>query len=159
MTTSKRNTVLILAIAAIGAGLALFAWRHWHAEPTGHGLHADHAGHAGLSLDDGRKWATDESLRRGMARIQALVAAPAPGNPGQTADAIRQEVAAMVANCRLEPKADAVLHALIGDLLAGADDLARPETAARGLAQVRETLAQYARYFDHPGWLAPAPMP
>ena len=158
------NTIKTLAVAAVG-GLAIFAWQHWHAghgEPdghAGHAGHADHAGHgqtAGLSLDDGRKWATDAGLRQGMARIQALVEAPAP-DPAAQAAAIRDEVAALVANCHLEPKADAVLHALIGELLAGAEAMARPETATAGLARVRAALARYPLYFDHPGWRTGAP--
>jgi predicted kinase len=156
------NTIKTLAAAAIVGGLAVFAWQHWHAghgEPGGHADHAGHAGHgqaAGLSLDDGRKWATDAGLRQGMTRIRALAEAPAP-DPAAQAAAIRDEVAALVANCRLEPRADAVLHALIGELLAGAEAMARPETASAGLDRVRAALARYPDYFDHPGWRSAAP--
>ncbi len=149
MTPFKRSLILV---AVLGTVLAVYAGWHLHGGPAGH---ADHAGHAALSLDDGRKWATDAELRQGMTRIQALVAAP--GDPGRTAEAIHGEVAALVANCRLEPRADTVLHALIGELLAGAEAMARPETAAAGLAGVRAALARYPVYFDHPGWRPDTP--
>jgi hypothetical protein len=41
---------------------------------------------------------------------------------------------------------------LIAELLAGADALAKPESSAQGLDRIRQALAKYPHYFDHPDW-------
>lgn len=139
-------------------------------EPAGGPPHADAhehgAGAAGLTLDDaGRKWATDEALRTGMQAIRAqVIALPEPAAPEQRrqlAAGIRDQVNYLISHCKLEPRADAVLHVLIGQLLAGADALeaAGPETGtgAGAVHALHRALDDYARYFDHPGWPAAAP--
>ncbi len=160
---------------------------HVHA-PALHSAAGHDAGHAhehgseatGLTLDDGgRKWATDEALRTGMQAIRAqLMALPEPALPEQRqqlAAGIRDQVSYLIAHCKLEPRADAVLHVLIGQLLAGADALetagnntpgseaAGAENVASRTAQtgkpdaiqaLHSALADYGQYFDHPGWTA-----
>jgi hypothetical protein len=129
---------------------------------SAHGHEHDHDGHAAVAaptLDDGRKWAIDAPLRTGMEGIQALVAAtggqvPDAGQATTLAAGIRDQIGYLFANCRLEPRADAVLHALLADLVRAADDLAGDRAA--GIARIRDALAQYPRYFDHPGWPDPA---
>ncbi|WP_236748547.1 hypothetical protein [Acidovorax carolinensis] len=58
-------------------------------------------------------------------------------------------------NCKLEPKADAQLHIVIGEILGGVDaaqgkqgDKAR----AAGVVKVAEALNTYGSHFDHAGW-------
>ena len=118
---------------------------------------------AKLSLDHGRKWATDAPLRDGMGRIRALVepklAAAHAGKLSQAqyaelASQVETEVAGIVANCRLEPKADAVLHSLIGEIGAGTDAMAgkvAKQRPAQGLVQVAWAINDYAGHFDDPG--------
>ena len=86
-----------------------------------------------LTLNQGRKWATDEPLRAGMGRIRGLVepqlgAAHAgkltPAQYRELATQVETEVGRIVANCKLEPKADAMLHLVIADLGAGTDTMA-----------------------------------
>lgn len=117
-----------------------------------------------LTLNDGKKWETDATLRRGMARIAALVAPLAAKREGErldpieaarVADGVRDEVNILVSNCRLEPKADAALHVLIGDMLAGADILSQPEPSIEGVRMISEALDFYPRYFEDAD-LAPA---
>jgi hypothetical protein len=67
---------------------------------------------------------------------------------------VEQEVARIVAECKLEPKADAMLHVVIGDLVAGAEGMQgkgqiKPAAGAR---QVVQALNAYGRFFEHPGW-------
>lgn len=154
--TTQRNTryllaaVTVAALAAIGAA----AWLHWHGDPPDHD-----AGPAALVLNDGARWATDPPLRQGMARVRDAVApvaavgrAPSRAEADALAERVRGEVSYMVANCKLEPKADAVLHVLIGELLTGADALAADPPAPEGLKRIVAALDEYPRYFEHAGW-------
>ncbi|MCC7200711.1 MAG: DnrO protein, partial [Gammaproteobacteria bacterium] len=67
-------------------------------------------------------------------------------------DGVRDQIAFMVSNCKLEPKADAVLHVMIADLSTGADELASPATRPAGLQRIRKALQQYPEYFAPAGW-------
>ncbi len=117
-----------------------------------------------LSLDQGRKWTTDGPLRDGMNRIRTLVepqlAAAHAGklSPAQfaaLASQVETEVGVIVSNCKLEPKADAVLHLVIGEIGAGTAGMAGKTTQlrpAQGLVQVAKAINDYAGHFDHPGF-------
>lgn len=125
-----------------------------------HGAEAPHK----LALNEGRKWATDEALRAGMGRIRGLVepqlgAAHAgkltPVQYGELAAKIETEVAGIVANCKLEPQADAMLHLVIADIGAGTDAMAGKDVKMRpalGLVKVAQVVNQYGSHFDHRGF-------
>lgn len=151
-----------VAATAIAAAFASFAPGLAQAQSQDHGH--DAATPAKLSLDHGHKWTTDAPLRTGMSRIRALVepqlAAAHAGklSPAQyraLAGQVETEVGGIVANCKLEPKADAVLHIVIGEIGAGTDAMAgkagqkRPE---QGLVQVAKAVNAYAGHFNHPGF-------
>ena len=159
MITFHRHTITAaVAAAAIAAALAgpALAQTATH----GHDASTPHE----LTLDQGRKWATDEPLRSGMGRIRGLVEprlSDAHGgklDPAQyrnLAAKVETEVGAIVANCKLEPKADAMLHVVIADMLEGTDAMSgknpklRP---AQGLAKVALAVNEYGGHFDHPGF-------
>src|SRR3989338_6260394 len=116
-----------------------------------------------LTLDHGKKWATNDSLRQGMSRIRDALNAELPAiHSGKAAaeqyQALAQKVngqlAFMVKNCKLEPKADAVLHLILADIIAGADIMQAQHggEAHRGAVKIVHALENYAGYFDHPGW-------
>lgn len=117
-----------------------------------------------LTLDHGRKWATDAPLRDGMGRIHGLVepqiAAAHAGKLSAAQSAalatkIETEVAGIVANCKLDPKADAVLHVVIGEIGSGTDALAGKtpgRTPEQGLVQVASAVNDYGQHFQHPGF-------
>jgi hypothetical protein len=103
-------------------------------------------------------------LRNGMNRIRGLVepqlgAAHAgkltAAQYRELATQVESEVGTIVANCKLEPRADAMLHLVIADLGEGTDAMAgrnaklRP---AQGLAKVALALNEYGGHFDHPGF-------
>ena len=102
------------AISSAGPAMAQAA-AHGHDAATPHQL----------SLDQGRKWVTDDALRNGMDRIRGLVE-PRLGDAHagkltatqyrELATQIETEVGGIVANCKLEPKADAMLHLVIAEL-------------------------------------------
>jgi len=159
MTRSIRNPLwAALAAATIMATLAgpvlAQAAVHSHDAATPHKL----------ALNQGRKWATDEPLRAGMGRIRRLVepqlgAAHAgkmtPAQYRELATQVETEVGGIVANCKLEPKADATLHLVIADLGAGTDAMAGKDAKLRpalGLVKVAQAVNQYGSHFDHPGF-------
>ena len=153
LTAAVTATAIAFALVALAAGPAL-AQTHDHGHDT--------ATPAKLGLDHGRKWATDHALRSGMTRIRALVepqlGAAHEGKLGSAqfaaiAAQIELEVAGIVANCKLEPKADAVLHVVIGEIGAGTDAMAGKSARQRpqqGLVQVAKAANDYASHFDHP---------
>lgn len=154
-----RNTVAIwAAVLALGATAPAFA-----ATGASHDSHEEHAAPAKLTLDHGRKWATDEPLRRHMGEIRTALAgkrheihkgaldAEAAKQLGGT---IEKGVAGIVADCKLPPEADANLHVVVADLVAAADVLhgRSGEKPVRGAAKAVLALNQYGKYFDHPGF-------
>jgi hypothetical protein len=168
MWNERRWIAGIAALAAVVAVSvsAVLGWKHFHADHGAehgmdHGAHEAHAAHGGLeglALDEGRKWATDAPLRQGMENVRALLAQAGPASAMDDARAaalaggVRAQVNFMILNCKLEPRADAVLHVLIGELVGGAGELAEPRTRASGLGTIERALQQYPQYFDHPGW-------
>lgn len=143
----------VLAASLLMSGAAFAASQsHDH----GHG----HAADQQLQLDHGRKWHTDAALRQGMERIRSDFATnlSAIHNDKLTsdqyaslADRINDHVQYIVNNCKLEPKADAQLHIVLGEVMAGTgamDDGQREQ----GAVTLMKALNAYGEHFDHPGW-------
>lgn len=116
-----------------------------------------------LTLDNGKKWTTDGNLRQGMERIRdALAAELSTIHSGKAtatqyralAQKTNDQIAFMVKNCKLEPKADAMLHLVLADIIAGADAMMGQDSgeAHKGAAKIAHALENYAAHFDHPGW-------
>ena len=64
-------------------------------------------------------------------------------------------MAGIVATCKLEPQADAMLHLVIADLGTGIDGMAGKTAKlppARGLVKVAQAVNGYASHFEHPGF-------
>ena len=153
-------TLLTTAVAAAAMVAALSAPALAQTATHDHSAATPHK----LTLNQGRKWATDEPLRVGMGRIRGLVepqmgAAHAgkltPVQYRELATQIETEVGGIVANCKLEPKADAMLHVVIADIGAGTDTMAGKHTKASpasGLVRVARAVNQYGSHFDHPGF-------
>ena len=153
----KRHCVVWGTALCVGLALPVVA-----AEPSHE--HAAGAGSVQLELDHGRKWPTDEALRQGMTNMRAALAADLKAiHANKASDAqyealaakLNAEVAYVVANCKLEPRADAELHKLIAEILAGAEAMQRKEPGAArraGAVRVVRALDGYGEFFDHPGW-------
>lgn len=157
-TQFVRRSTRFVTTAAFSALLGLPGCSHFH-EAHQHQHGADDSA-AQLTLNNGKKWATDEPLRLGMSRIKALVDPVGDVTPDQSLDpaqakaiakGVERQVAFLVSNCKLEPKADAVLHVLIGDMLQGAQALAQPAPTGRGLVLIRRALERYPEYFEPAG--------
>ena len=136
-----------------------------HADAAQQGTHDDGpAASSGLQLNKGKKWASDEPLRQGMSRIQTAVGSRlsaahaghlSGAQYGEVAKEVTAQVGYIVQNCKLEPAADAVLHVIIGDMLAGAEAMqgkVKGSAPRTGFVNVVQALDNYAAYFEHPGW-------
>lgn len=156
--TMKSSGTLLLAIALTLplSALAGEAAKHEHGA----------AAHAGLELNAGKKWPTDEPLRQAMTKIRTSVATALPAahegklTPVQY-DALGNDVTAqityIVQNCKLDPKADAQLHNIVGDIMNGIETATgrqHGEERALGVVKMAQALNNYGKYFDHHGWQA-----
>lgn len=154
----KRNSPGALRALLLTAMLGLTAMSQ---AATPHEDHAAHAqGAATLQLNAGKKWETDAPLRQSMEKIRRTMEAAlhdihenrlAAAGYGKLAHQVENEVGAIVSNCKLEPKADAQLHLIVADLLAGAEQMAGKVKKAKrqnGAVKVIGALDNYARYFD-----------
>ncbi|MBP9712480.1 MAG: hypothetical protein KBD60_02160 [Sterolibacterium sp.] len=109
-----------------------------------------------------KKFATDPVLRQGMTKIASLLeslsnaaqgsvqASTAAGLAGQ----VEAEVANIIKNCKLEPRADHALHEILLDINQSVLLLRnnKPGIQHSGRQALAQALRNYARYFDHPGW-------
>lgn len=133
-----------------------------------HSEHHDHdekSAHV-LKLDHGKKWKSDDSLRKGMSAIQTLMKKNLPDarhgimkDVGyQTlSDAIDVQVALIFKNCKLDPQADQMLHLVLIQIIEGSSAMkADQPTLARktGALKVVQALKVYGQFFAHPGWVA-----
>ena len=141
---TSRTTVALTVALAFAAPFAYGQAAHQH----------DHgAAEAKLVLNQGEKWPTDAPLRQGMENIRAALGA---GMKYQAlANKVNAEVAGIVQNCKLEPEADAQLHIVIAELMAGAEAMegkVQGETRRAGAEKIARALNAYGEHFDHAGW-------
>ncbi|MBY0409811.1 MAG: hypothetical protein K2Q97_06705 [Burkholderiaceae bacterium] len=117
-----------------------------------------------IELNAGKKWTTDDPLRQAMnaiksASVTMLPAAHAGKATDVDYDAFGKEVTAQVTyivkNCKLDPKADAQLHTVIGDIMAGvemSEGKQQGKKRSSGVVKVVQALNTYGKFFDHSGW-------
>ncbi len=155
MNCSKNLCGMVLVLAMFGMPGLVGAHDHDHSH--------EKSAPQKLMLKNGHKWATDEALRQGMSRIRAEMAASQPGNQGEKvslqqyqamANKVNEQLAFMMQNCKLDKDADAMLHLVLADIIAGVDAMAGQNwgDARQGAKKVKHALENYATYFNHPGW-------
>lgn len=116
-----------------------------------------------LQLNAGKKWGTDVALRESMDDINQAMATALPliheerfsnSDYATLATTISQRVGYAIEHCKLEAKADAMLHLVISELAAGAEIMDGKTAAARhdGAVRVMQALESYGKYFLHPKW-------
>lgn len=119
--------------------------------------------HAQLTLNDGKKWGTDKSVRQGMSRIRNTMAAALPAiHSGKTtagqylalARKMNDQITLMVKNCKLDQQADTMLHLVLAEIIAGTDAMMVHDGSDphKGAEKIVHALDNYGAYFDHPGW-------
>lgn len=156
----KRTAAICISILALGAGsVPALANPHAH---QGH-ANAAYPAPAKLTLDQGRKWATDEALRRHMGELRATLAQYreailadrlTPAQASALAQGIERRVAAIMTDCNLDPRADANLHLVMAELVQSADILQGKamHEPRKGATRAVRAATMYATYFDHPGF-------
>ena len=160
MSTTMHLTKL-LSLAAFS--FCLSTTSAFAAEPSGHSH--DGAGvPVKLSLDDGKKWASDEPLRKAMTNIRNALDESLQAihegklsvtQYGALAKKVNGEVGYMVSNCKLEPNADAQLHLIIAEILEGVEAMEGKVKKLKrrdGAVKVIGALENYGTYFDDPSW-------
>ena len=153
----KSPIALMLALA-LSSPLAVLAATNAH----DHGKSAPHK----LELNAGKKWGTDDALRKAMSGIQTSVTQTLPAAHAGKASAadydafgkdVTAQVTYMVENCKLDPQADAQLHIIVADLMAGveaAQGKHGEKKRASGVVKVAQAANAYGKHFDHAGWKA-----
>lgn len=149
-STNRFTAALLVSALALGAtGPTLAAAGHSH-----------DAGAMTLTLDHGKKWPTDESLRKGMSGIRAAMAAalepihkdtlPA-ARYGELAVAVEAQVERIVKDCKLPDAADAQLHIVLAQIQEGVEGMKGAERQA-GAVTIVKALDAYGKHFDDAGW-------
>ena len=75
----------------------------------------------------------------------------APDQAVALATLVDQDIQFLVANCELEPAADAALHLIIAKLSAAAQAVKADPADRSRIPSMRDALRDYGRQFDDPG--------
>lgn len=149
---------ILPAVFAIGLGFGLAMAPAAAAETHSHQAAATPAK---LTLDHGKKWQTDDVLRRGMGEIRgAMAQSLEPIHKGAFTSAQYDALAAriqarlddVVANCKLPEAADRQLHLVLEQIIDGVGGMKAATARDKGAVKIVQALDQYGKYFDHAGW-------
>jgi hypothetical protein len=123
--------------------------------------HGDKPAAVQLRLDHGKKWQTDDALRRGMGEIRTAMAQSltsihenrfTPAQYDALAARIQAQIDYVVGNCKLPEEADHQLHIVLEQIIDGVARMKAATGRDQGGVQIVRALAQYGKYFDHAGW-------
>ena len=139
-----------ILFVALAAGFAFVA------PQAGAQHHDHHAAAAAAPAPAAQRHMADAPLRTHMGGIRSAVAALEHGEHGHLdaaqvrvlASGIQEHVRGIVAECKLAPDADAVLHGIIAPLAANAEKLKEDPQATDAIAPMRAALAAYEANFD-----------
>ena len=152
----------LLALVALSTALALSPVQAatTKAQDATASTEHQHEAHAATSPTStptpGKRWATDAPLREGMGRIRKSVEELghfasghlSASQANDLAAGIEKDVNFLIANCKLEPEADAALHLIIAKLLQGAQAIKTDPADAKGMELLHAAVADYERSFD-----------
>ncbi len=159
MSAGKILISIVVALGLVSAAPAKAGEPH---------AHDDHSATVQLRLDNGKKWRTDEALRRGMDEIRKAIAesqtlihenAFTPSQYDALAAGIQTQIDYVVGNCKLPEDADEQLHLMLEQLIDGVAEMKATtggDKRAKGAERIARALVQYGEYFDHSGWPPPA---
>lgn len=124
-----------------------------------------HASPAPSQEAPAHRWDSDAPLRAGMAKIRAAVEGlqhygrghMGPEHASTLASSIQAQIGYIIANCKLDPQADAALHVIIAGLATGAQALKADPSNLAAIAPMREALASYSRQFNDATWPVDSP--
>lgn len=148
-------TTRLVMSGLMAFGLALTPIGVVAAEP-----HA-HAATVEIKLDNGKKWPTDEALRRGMGEIRtAMSEALAPIHADKfsreafdkLAGRVQGQIDYVTTNCKLPEEADHQLHVVLEQILDGIAIMKADKGRADGAVKIVQALELYGSHFSHAGW-------
>lgn len=161
------GVVLVIAsIAVVGCR------EHSHGKDNGHAAAEGHHEHgnvdpdkaaASLTLNNGQKWQTDETLRAGMTSIRDQLQAAvkpihaetySPDDYKALAAGIEKEIGTIVSKCKLPPEVDNQFHLVLTQITAGTELMKKDGNRMSGAVKVIQGLSSYEKFFEHPGWKA-----
>lgn len=114
-----------------------------------------------IELNDGRKWDTDDSLRRGMNAIRhAFVSIHEEVRTGKAgafdyqylSDAITVQLDTTSNIVRLNPEARAQAEIIFANLRHAAELLTDSDRPTDGMHLIHDVFVAYGETFEHPGW-------
>lgn len=159
MSSKIINLSLAVALVVLPVGLTHGSTLgHAHAEES----HQHHGTNEAMQLNNGDRWETDAPLRQAMAKLRGDIRPLmqeihqnnlAAEGYDALALSVQDQVTYMIQNCELEGDADAQLHLVIAQLLAGADAMkgeTQDQPRRDGAVQVVGALNDYATYFEDP---------
>ena len=146
LTTCALPLLLLAAVTALPAQA-----QHSH----------EHPAPAAAQATPAQRWTTDAPLRTGMAKIRTAVDSlqhyerghMGPEQAVELATQIQQQIAYLVANCKLEPQADAALHVIIAELGASAQALKDDPSDLGVIPAMRQAMQHYPRQFNDRAWI------
>lgn len=130
---------------------------------SGDHFHQEHRG-THLALNAGKKWESDEPLRRGMDKIKIALETEIKAIHAGTlkseryvmiGEEVTRSVELIFQNCKLKPEADSVLHLILAKIIGGASKMKNKgqlTEQSAGAAEVAIALQQYGDFFRHSGW-------
>lgn len=160
----KKPTIILFAPFSLALWLVIAPAGATAADNQAHAHHHhEHGSEQQLQLNAGKKWASDASLRRNMNAINQAMRSALPkihadrfsdNDYQMLATRIEKNVSDAVEQCKLDPAADAMLHLVIAELMAGTEALAGKSSLSRhdGAVRVLNALNSYGKYFQHPHW-------
>ncbi len=139
--------------------------KHSHKKKQAAKHHAhSHHGHAEgkslpLTLNDGKKWATDKHLRSAMERIhddlkkwkgKSDAGKMTLGEYNDFAAGLDKEIKYIFSNCKLSPAADAQLHIVLAQMLGAKEQLqgGKKVPAKQGFDKVLSAYKGYKTFFE-----------
>lgn len=158
MFAISRSTSMKLygAIGLIFLATQVYAEEHSHESGGQNG---------GSTMNHGKKWEGDEVLRQGMDNIRQVMTTNQDAIKNgrldsqdykRLAEAVGKSVNHIVKNCKLTKEVNSAFHNIVlVDLLYTAELMRlSPTTQARraGAFGVLQSLRNYGKYFQHPGW-------
>ena len=145
---SHRFLIIMAGLFCLGAVAPAAAQDHTHHEQAV----------AASTPTPAQPWATDAPLRAGMASIHASIEALRQLEADHMSDnqalaeiaMIDQSIDHIIANCKLEPEADAALHDVLAKLIHGSAGMKSDLKDEAAMLELRAALIDYQRLFDDP---------
>ena len=160
------SVLLILALTFLNASMTFaddHAEMHKKKKDHSHG-HSHHSSSDSdsMTMDQGKKWATDKPLRSNMRAIRSVIKTNkdkihnkkmTDAEYKKLATSIQKSVDGIFKECKLPKKADAQLHVILANILKGKNLIETSKSdKMSGVIVIHKSLAMYGKFFDDPKW-------